>query len=187
MRHHITVTFADAFPHRQGGGSSGNTDNTFRVLFETNGGSPISPVTFLSYGVVAKPKDPTKTGYAFGGWYTDPARGQKAWNFANGITGDMTLYAAWIGGPTVTGTAAITATTTITATVSTVAASPRHRFGQHNPHPNHNLVARHNIDRRRHMEYPHHILVDGPAHYDHPPADSAVPPLSEKKERRRRG
>lgn len=122
-------------PTGQSGDSSGNTDNTFRVLFETNGGSPVSPITSLSYGdVIAKPKDPTKTGFMFGGWYTDPA-GQKAWNFANGITGDMTLYAAWTSGQTGTGTVAVTATTTIAATVSTATASPSAGFGNTTPTP----------------------------------------------------
>ena len=78
--------------------SDGNMENAFRVLFETFGGSFISPVTGLSYGdVISAPPAPAKDGYTFGGWYTDEACTQ-GWNFSDGIPGDMTLYARWFGG-----------------------------------------------------------------------------------------
>lgn len=73
----------------------GNMDNAFRVLFETSGGSPLSPATDLSYGdVISPPPVPVKDGFTFGGWYTDEAC-SKAWNFSSGIPGDITLYAGW--------------------------------------------------------------------------------------------
>lgn len=76
--------------------SGGNMNNAFRVLFDTAGGNSISPATDLSYGdTVAKPAEPTRNGYTFGGWYTDTAC-LNAWNFNNPISGDMTLYAKWI-------------------------------------------------------------------------------------------
>ena len=42
----------------------------------------------------AKPEDPTKPGYTFAKWYTDP-QGTTLWNFADPLTGHTTLYAGW--------------------------------------------------------------------------------------------
>ena len=114
---------------------SGNMENAFRVLFETSGGSFISPVTYLSYGdKISQPPAPTKDGYTFGGWYKDSACTQ-SWSFASGIDGDMTLYAKWApssGGSsqTVSQTGSATAQQTVKATPaatqaqSTSAATP---------------------------------------------------------------
>ncbi|MCZ0863368.1 InlB B-repeat-containing protein [Methanocorpusculum vombati] len=82
-------------PPATSGSSSGNMDNAFRVLFDTSGGSFISPVTSLSYGdKITAPPAPTKDGCTFGGWYKDEACTQE-WNFSEGIPGDITLYARW--------------------------------------------------------------------------------------------
>ena len=76
--------------------SGGNMDKAFRVLYNTNGGTFISPTTDLSYGDrLTKPADPIKSGYTFCGWYTNSAC-TNAWDFNNTIPGDMTLYAKWI-------------------------------------------------------------------------------------------
>ena len=72
-----------------------SSEYSTRVLFETSGGSFISPATLLSPGDrVAEPPAPVKDGYTFGGWYTDETC-TKAWNFSDSIPGDMTLYAKW--------------------------------------------------------------------------------------------
>ncbi|HJK77936.1 MAG TPA: InlB B-repeat-containing protein [Methanocorpusculum sp.] len=100
----------------------GNMENAFRVLFETSGGSFISPSTGLSYGdKISQPPAPTKDGYTFGGWYTDSACTQ-SWSFASGINGDMTLYAKWTkaSGSTTTTTAKPTATATTKPTSAPV-------------------------------------------------------------------
>ncbi|MCZ0862649.1 InlB B-repeat-containing protein [Methanocorpusculum vombati] len=114
---------------------SGNMENAFRVLFDTQGGSFISPSTGLSYGdKISQPPAPTKDGYTFGGWYKDEACTQ-SWSFASGIDGDMTLYAKWTpssGGSsqTVSQTGSATAQQTVKATPaatqaqSTSAATP---------------------------------------------------------------
>ncbi|MCZ0860836.1 InlB B-repeat-containing protein, partial [Methanocorpusculum sp. MG] len=96
---------------------SGNMNNAFRVLFDTSGGSYISPATGLSYGDrVAEPANPVKDGYTFGGWYKDAACTQ-AWSFSDSIPGDMTLYAKW----TSSGTAATATQTAQTTTKATTA------------------------------------------------------------------
>jgi len=42
--------------------------NQYTITFDTDGGSPISPIT-QDYGTtIVKPADPTKTGYTFDGW-----------------------------------------------------------------------------------------------------------------------
>ncbi|WP_338094498.1 InlB B-repeat-containing protein [Methanorbis furvi] len=85
--------------------SDGNMEDAFRVLFDTNGGSFVQPATGLSYGDrVPEPGTPTKDGYVFGGWYKDEAM-NILWIFKeDALPGDMTLYAKWISGSTVTAT-----------------------------------------------------------------------------------
>ena len=106
---------------------SGNMDNAFRVLFDTAGGSTISPVTGLSYGdIISAPSAPAREGYTFGGWYTDEGLTAE-WSFADRITGDMTLYAKWtpLGvTPTATVTVPATVTAPVTATVTATATAP---------------------------------------------------------------
>jgi len=44
---------------------------------------------------IHQPSNPTRTGYVFGGWYTDPNY-TNTWDFANDhVTQDVTLYAKW--------------------------------------------------------------------------------------------
>ena len=71
--------------------------NQYTITFNTDGGSEIAPIT-QDYGTtIAKPTDPTKTGYTFAGWYTDAAC-TNAWNFGSNMLADhdMTLYARWV-------------------------------------------------------------------------------------------
>ncbi|MCZ0859673.1 InlB B-repeat-containing protein [Methanocorpusculum sp. MG] len=94
----------------------GNMNNAFRVLFDTQGGSYVSPATGLSYGDrVAEPANPVKDGYTFGGWYKDAACTQ-SWSFSDSIPGDMTLYAKWTSTSGTEATASATAQTTAKAT-----------------------------------------------------------------------
>lgn len=44
---------------------------------------------------VAEPNAPTKNGYTFAGWWTEPVGGV-LWNFADPVNADMTLYAHWV-------------------------------------------------------------------------------------------
>ena len=111
-------------PQPPSGGSSGdgNMDNAYRVLFN-DGATTLYVVTDLSAGdKLTKPEDPVKDGYTFAGWHKDSACTQ-AWDFNDGITGSMTLYAKWTPQETVTPTATATVTPTVTAT-ETVTATP---------------------------------------------------------------
>ena len=68
---------------------------TFKVSFST--GEDTIPVVdqVVTYPAgVTEPVVPTKTGYTFGGWYTDEAC-TNAYDFAAPVTGNMTLYAKW--------------------------------------------------------------------------------------------
>lgn len=66
----------------------------YTVAFESNGGSAVSSKTVVSGNPVAKPDDPTRSGYAFGGWYSDSAL-TTAYDFSSTVTSDKTLYAKW--------------------------------------------------------------------------------------------
>ena len=101
------------------------SENTLTVTFEENGGSAVTDIVGLSYNAaITAPAAPTKTGYAFGGWYKEAAC-TNLWNFSTDtVTEDITLYARWtLGAPTVALTADKTdviygETITLTATVS---------------------------------------------------------------------
>lgn len=64
-----------------------------KVSFETGEGSKVDFQTTAD-GKLAKPADPTRDGYTFGGWYTDEACTQ-AYDFSTPVTADLTLYAKW--------------------------------------------------------------------------------------------
>lgn len=65
-----------------------------RVAFEANGGSHVASVLVKAGTAVERPADPTRSGYVFGGWFADAACTQ-AWDFAQAVVQDMTLYAKW--------------------------------------------------------------------------------------------
>ena len=74
----------------------------FTVSFDTQGGGSVSSQQVTDGDYAAKPfTDPTKSGYAFGGWYTDSAcSADNRWNFnACPIIRDTTLYAKWTAEP----------------------------------------------------------------------------------------
>ena len=83
-------------------GSTGNrgytatwTAKSYTVTFDVQGHGTAPKTQTVKYGKkAATPKDPTESGYAFGGWYKDAACKQK-FSFSAKITGDITLYAKW--------------------------------------------------------------------------------------------
>ncbi|WP_169445806.1 InlB B-repeat-containing protein [Paenibacillus massiliensis] len=68
--------------------------NAHTVSFESNGGTAVESAVVKYNELVSKPSEPTRTGYAFAGWYTDEALTQ-SYTFTSPVTGDLTLYAKW--------------------------------------------------------------------------------------------
>lgn len=65
------------------------------VKFETNGGSPIDPVTVIYGELLERPEDPVREGKVLVGWFRD-IHLKEEWNFETDIVeGNMTLYAKW--------------------------------------------------------------------------------------------
>jgi uncharacterized repeat protein (TIGR02543 family) len=75
---------------------SGEKPITFTVTFDSQGGSVIAEISGIEKNtLIVAPKDPTKDGDLFGGWYRDKL-GQSKWNFTSDtVTESITLYAKW--------------------------------------------------------------------------------------------
>ena len=65
----------------------------YTVTFDSQGGS-IVPSQTVGWSTCATSQVATKTGYDFGGWYTDSAC-TSAYDFTTPVTADITLYAKW--------------------------------------------------------------------------------------------
>ena len=69
--------------------------NTYTASFNSNGGSAVAAQSGIRYGgTVSTPGAPGKTGYTFGGWYTNSSL-TTAYNFSTAVSGNITLYAKW--------------------------------------------------------------------------------------------
>lgn len=66
-----------------------------QVTFETGGGSYTASRYTALGSALLRPDDPVREGYTFDGWYVDEAC-TRAWNFADPVTGAMTLFAKWV-------------------------------------------------------------------------------------------
>ena len=64
------------------------------VTFDTNGGSVVDSQTIAYNSSVVKPKNPTKSGYTFVGWYSDEEH-TELFDFSTKIVEDIILYAKW--------------------------------------------------------------------------------------------
>jgi uncharacterized repeat protein (TIGR02543 family) len=92
------------------------TVNQYTISFNSNGGSPVPPIT-QDYGTpVTAPADPVRTDYTFGGWYTDDGTFLNAYIFTTMPAENITLYARW------------TANIEISATFTSVAAYDGYMF-----------------------------------------------------------
>ncbi|TEB07053.1 Listeria-Bacteroides repeat domain protein [Pelotomaculum schinkii] len=78
-----------------------------------SGGAPATgPVAVDGNKHIAAPVDPSRDNYTFGGWYKEAAC-TNAFDFGSEtVTGDVTLYAGWTGGPSILPAPALTADTT---------------------------------------------------------------------------
>ncbi|KRF10253.1 hypothetical protein ASG89_01590 [Paenibacillus sp. Soil766] len=68
----------------------------YTVTFDSQGGSTVDNATGVSSGaIVAKPADPVRVGYTFGGWYRETGYATE-WNFEiDAVSTNLTLYAKW--------------------------------------------------------------------------------------------
>lgn len=91
------------------------------VTFNSNGGTAVARQVFTkgANGTATKPSDPIRTGYDFGGWYTDTACTEE-YDFATVVNEDVTLYAKWTRVVKSGLTAAITAAKAAKNAVQTV-------------------------------------------------------------------
>ena len=82
----------------EGGGTSssqsGGEVKKWTVTFDSQGGSPVSPVQVENGKKVAKPANPTRSDYDFTGWYQEAAAVTE-FDFATPITSNWTLFAGW--------------------------------------------------------------------------------------------
>lgn len=74
-------------------GTSGPTE-TYKVMFETNGGNTINPIDVEDGKSVLEPSNPLKEGYTFLGWYTNSTFND-SFDFTTPIVGDIKLHARW--------------------------------------------------------------------------------------------
>ena len=78
-------------------GSEENPDvpKTFTVTFDSQGGSLVSPQNVASGSRAARPANPIRSGYTFGGWFKESAC-SNGWSFeTDTVTRNITLYARW--------------------------------------------------------------------------------------------
>ena len=68
--------------------------NSYKVSFDSNGGSSVAAQSVNYNTSATKPADPSMTGYTFAGWFTDKDC-TTAYDFSSKVTGDITLYAKW--------------------------------------------------------------------------------------------
>ena len=62
------------------------------LTYNTNGAGSIPSQNGV---VMEKPEDPSKSGYVFGGWYTDSGF-NNTFNFNKGLSKNTTIYAKWV-------------------------------------------------------------------------------------------
>ena len=76
------------------GKAIGENPTTYKVTFNSNGGTEIPPKEVVSGLKIKAPSTPTKDKYLFKGWYEDSTFSKK-FDFNTPITGNITLYAKW--------------------------------------------------------------------------------------------
>lgn len=64
---------------------------TYKVTFDSDGGSTVKAQTIEKGKTAKKPTDPTKTGHTFKGWFN----GETEYDFATPVTADVTIKAKW--------------------------------------------------------------------------------------------
>jgi len=78
--------------------NSASSPITYSVGFMTDGGSSVPSQIIETGHKAVMPSAPTRSGYTFGGWFTDTACTQ-AFDFETPVTHDLTLYSKWTANP----------------------------------------------------------------------------------------
>jgi uncharacterized repeat protein (TIGR02543 family) len=66
----------------------------FTITFDTQGGSEVKPITIAEGATITLPRNPTKEGYIFDGWYLSDEFIEK-FNATQTISSNITVYAKW--------------------------------------------------------------------------------------------
>lgn len=75
---------------------AGWRQTTATVVFYTGAGSSVADAAVAVGSVAAKPNDPSRDGYAFAGWFTEPlCRAGYEYDFTAAVEENLTLYAKW--------------------------------------------------------------------------------------------
>lgn len=69
-------------------------EKNYTVVFDSTGGSIVKNQQVKRGSPIIKPKNPTREGYKFDGWFTEREL-INAWDFTTTITEDIILYAKW--------------------------------------------------------------------------------------------
>ncbi|MCK4552317.1 MAG: InlB B-repeat-containing protein, partial [Tenericutes bacterium] len=72
------------------------TVTLYTITFDSNGGTAVSSITSQEGTAISAPPNPTKTGFYFGGWYTDNNTFLNEFAFTTTPPLDITLYARWL-------------------------------------------------------------------------------------------
>ena len=66
----------------------------FTITFDTQGGSEVKPITIAEGATITLPRNPTKEGYIFDGWFLSDEFIEK-FNATQTISSNITVYAKW--------------------------------------------------------------------------------------------
>lgn len=100
---HFTAPFDFAYNNFDVGYKKTAAGAFYTVNFDSRGGSTVYPKIAIPGSTITAPSsNPTRDSYSFAGWYRNTAV-TNPWNFATDtVTGDITLYAKWVPGSSVT-------------------------------------------------------------------------------------
>lgn len=111
----VTATMRNKYTNSEGQLVDGESKLTYLyhiygypiVSFDSKGGSSVPSIEGIkSHYVPTKPADPTKAGFGFTGWYTDPEC-TKAFDWTSEVAKHTTLYAGWNAIPATTYTSVL--------------------------------------------------------------------------------
>ena len=79
---------------------SASAGDTVTVTFDSQGGAELAPIETTAGSTVLLPENPSKPGYAFKGWYTEPNGEGSLFYIDTPVTESITVYAYWEEIPT---------------------------------------------------------------------------------------